>query len=330
MAGMKRQFPEEEEAAAVSQGNQKRRKIVHHTLHYTQPGLPEPLPLEDSAFFGTQLIRSISVALKAVGFDSTTPAALEAFRAEAEEYMLHFCGHIRQSMLSARRTQALPSDFVAALSRENLEPHDLLPQLRHNIPPSITLPQLPPPLPAEESPPDLEAVLGPELSGAAEKAKRIYIPKHFPSFPDTSTWKASELKVLRETDPQKLRDKANEEGIQAERGLRELMAVTKTAKKKRTKSIRVLERERIWEDTLAAVKEEDENRVNERDKAKVQEEEMNFSFEFSFDGASDPKPEPPPPAPPKQKESSDELKLSGPVMVNYESKYWRKSAQRLI
>jgi transcription initiation factor TFIID subunit 8 len=64
----------------------KRRRIVHHGIKYKQPLASEALDVvQDDAFFQSQLLRSISLALTAVGFDSVLPSALEAFRAEVED-----------------------------------------------------------------------------------------------------------------------------------------------------------------------------------------------------------------------------------------------------
>lgn len=68
------------------------------------------------------------------------------------------------------------------------------------------------------------ALLGVELSGAAEKNSRKYIPKNFPPFPPLHTWKNTEYMThQRETDPRKIREKAAAEARQAEEALGRLM-----------------------------------------------------------------------------------------------------------
>jgi len=67
----------------------KRRRVEvlrHHKLEHVQqlPAHTEPAP-QDALFVQGQLLRSITTALAAVGFDSVRPSALEAFRAETEE-----------------------------------------------------------------------------------------------------------------------------------------------------------------------------------------------------------------------------------------------------
>jgi hypothetical protein len=59
--------------------------LVHHATNIRQELGVEALDgVHDDRFFEAQLLRTISLALSAVGFDSVTPTALEAFRAEVE------------------------------------------------------------------------------------------------------------------------------------------------------------------------------------------------------------------------------------------------------
>jgi transcription initiation factor TFIID subunit 8 len=61
-------------------------RIVHHATHVHQERLDEvTFNPQDEAFFEAQLLRSISLALSSVGFDSVKPTALEAFRGEVEQ-----------------------------------------------------------------------------------------------------------------------------------------------------------------------------------------------------------------------------------------------------
>jgi hypothetical protein len=59
--------------------------LVHHATKIRQErGLESLDGIHDVSFFEAQLLRSISLSLSAVGFDSAQPHALEAFRAEVE------------------------------------------------------------------------------------------------------------------------------------------------------------------------------------------------------------------------------------------------------
>ena len=61
-------------------------RIAHHYLHHQQELAAEAASAaQDEAFFEAQLLRTISLVLSAVGFDSVKPTALEAFRAEVEQ-----------------------------------------------------------------------------------------------------------------------------------------------------------------------------------------------------------------------------------------------------
>ncbi len=62
----------------------KRQRPCLHRLRHLQP-LPHALPDQDDSLFQMQLLRSISIALAAAGFDGTEPLALESFRAATEE-----------------------------------------------------------------------------------------------------------------------------------------------------------------------------------------------------------------------------------------------------
>lgn len=57
--------------------------LVHHATKVKQDlGVECLAGVHDESFFEAQLLRSISLALSAVGFDGVKPTALEAFRAE--------------------------------------------------------------------------------------------------------------------------------------------------------------------------------------------------------------------------------------------------------
>lgn len=64
-------------------------RIVHHSTHIQQERVDEAaFKTQDEVFFEAQLLRSISLALSSVGFDSVTPTALEAFRAQVDQCMV--------------------------------------------------------------------------------------------------------------------------------------------------------------------------------------------------------------------------------------------------
>ncbi|KAJ9654811.1 hypothetical protein H2201_008936 [Coniosporium apollinis] len=302
---MKRSAPEVDSLAHA-----KRRRIQHHALRHKQPSDADTsLAPQDPLFVQSQLLRAISISLSAVGFDSVKPSALEAFRAEVEEYMLRFLSHARQSMTASRRTQPTPADFARALTQQGI-PHStsLFRYLDSPIPPSVLLPAIPPPPPAEPPPPDLDPVLGPKLAGTEEKAKRRYIPAHFPNLPSKHTWQAEPVFTARETDPRRIRERATEEGVLAEQALRKLMAASKSGHQVRRRVSSDKRSEEVWKETLKAVMQEDEE-----NRRRTAEDE-----DYGWDGTVDLRPG----------EDSRTLEPgTDGVLVNYESRYWRRGAQ---
>lgn len=69
--------------------------LVHHATNIRQElGLECLSGVHDESFFEAQLLRAISLALSAVGFDGVKPTALEAFRAEVETCMRKSRSHM--------------------------------------------------------------------------------------------------------------------------------------------------------------------------------------------------------------------------------------------
>ncbi len=131
-------------------------------------------------------------------------------------------------MLAARRSVPTPLDFEYALRREGLTARLLKPHLKppipaHKIEPVFSI------VPQEEPVyQPVSGLLGEDLNGEADKRTKSYIPKHFPSFPSKHTYKSTEVKLERETDPRKIREKATEEARHGEEALRRLVKVGKT------------------------------------------------------------------------------------------------------
>jgi hypothetical protein len=216
-------------------------------------------------------------------------------------------------MNSSRRTDALPQDFIHALVKQGLTPVDLLPHLDQPFPASVVLPPIPAPEPQEPAPPDLEGMLGPELSGAADKNSKPWIPKHFPNFPSKHTYKSTPVFIERIQGPRKIRERATEEGVLAEQALRKLMAASKAGiQKKGAKRKRNSQRQRsnqMWEAAMKALQGEEDNTP----KNSLSRDYDDFSGvrETQFES----------------QKSKQEEKLEG-MIVNYDRKNWRKAAQR--
>ena len=182
--------------------------------------------------------------------------------------MSNFTDQIRKSMSSARRTTMLPHDYIYALDSVGLSGSGVLePHLNTgDIPPTLLQPSFAPPEAADPMPPDLEGMLGPELSGRADKEARKYIPEHFPAFPPKHTYKATPVYAQREANPHAIREKAAKEGIEAEKSLRKLMEkkkegerVRRAARAQPKRSRTAVNREVLWKTALKEALEDEDN-----------------------------------------------------------------------
>ena len=228
-------------------------------------------PYQDEEAMQALLIRSITMALAVVGFEAAEPTAIESFRADVEECAIPFCQHmrvayyadfsdmthflaeVRQSMLSSRRTQPIPQDFLQSLHTHQLSLRSLIPHLDPPVLASRSQFGL------DEKEEHLELTFsGPPLIGISDAQSRSYIPQHFPPFPSTHTYKATPEIPERERDPRKIRELAMEEGRVGEEALRRFLcagsdrlygAVSKRAPV--SKSMRS-KRDELWKETMLA------------------------------------------------------------------------------
>ncbi|KAI9758946.1 MAG: cross-pathway control WD-repeat protein cpc2 [Chaenotheca gracillima] len=217
---MKRPSPSDDQEQRPSK-RQKRRLIHHHLRH--EPSAFSGAPLDDgnAQFLFT---RSIEHILGTVGFEGADPTAIESFRANAEEYLIHLTSSVTRSMLSSRRTQPLPQDFNHALKNEALTCSSLLPYLQMKPQPSANSPLLEA-LPFQDAsniPPD--ALPGVNLKITKHEEARSFVPRHLPPFPGEHTYKATPGFTDRERDPRRIRERATEEGRLGEEALRRLVA----------------------------------------------------------------------------------------------------------
>ena len=236
--------------------------------------------------------------------------------------MSHLLAQVRPSMTSSRRTETVAHDWIYALASSGLRGSAPLDQHfdTGEIPPTLLQPYFAPPAPPEAPPPDTESLLGPELSGKADKETRAYIPKHFPAFPSRHTYTATPVFTNREHDPRKIREKATEEGIAAEQSLRKLMAPKTAGFKKqniatRTRSKRMTQSDRLWQAAMTDLLDEENQREKEeaRRQAQMDEYDDDNNWNMSRD------------APIRQPTADRNVNLEEGVHVNYERKYWRKS-----
>lgn len=101
---------------------------------------------------------------------------------------------------ASRRSHPIPTDFDLALRRFNLTPQ----MLKKHVRPPVPSPERAPtwePVQIEQCTDVSLPILGPELSGVAEKDAQHHIPRAFPSFPSIHTYKSTP--VVREYSPPK-------------------------------------------------------------------------------------------------------------------------------
>lgn len=234
--------------------------------------------------------------------------------------MTHFLSQVRKSMTSARRTETVAHDWIYALASSGL--HGSGPLEQHfdtgEAPPSLLQPYFAPPVPPEAPPPNTESLLGPELSGKADKDTRPYIPTHFPAFPSKHTYTATPVFTNREHDPRKIREKATEEGISAEQSLRKLMAAQKAGVQKqnigkRKRSKRMKESDKLWQAAMTDLLDEELQREKDEERRQAQ---MDLDEDDDWTSRD---------APPRQPPAHRNVSLEEGVHVNYDRKYWRKS-----
>ena len=182
--------------------------------------------------------------------------------------MAHFLTSVRQSMLSSRRTQSIPQDYLRALHAHQLTLNSLLPHL--DPPVSSIKSQVP--LIVVSTPGDEQveqlALLGRFLKGADERRSSVYVPQHFPDLPSRHTYKATAEFSTREQNPRKIRERATEESRLGEEALRRLVGA---GSMKRTphdlflrpdrKDIR-RRREELWKETMEALTQDKNESLN--------------------------------------------------------------------
>jgi transcription initiation factor TFIID subunit 8 len=238
--------------------------------------------------------------------------------------MSTFLAQVRKSMSSARRTDTVPHDWVYALSSSGLRGSAPLEQHfdTGDIPPSLLQPHFEPPAPAEAPPPNTESLLGAGLSGKADKETRSYIPSHFPPFPSKHTYKATPVFTSRENDPRKIREKATEEGILAEQSLRKLMAAQKAGIQKqnvgkRKRSKRMKESDKLWQEAMTDLLADEKQSEKEEQQRRAREAEEELDWDAPLDAQIR-----------KTPTTFDRnVNLDEGVHVNYERRFWRKSAR---
>jgi transcription initiation factor TFIID subunit 8 len=158
-------------------------------------------------------------------------------------------------MLLGRRHEPHPGDFEFALSIFSIPTASLEPHRKPPVAPPKEQEEPEPLLTDELNQVALTKLLGGELNGENDKNGRSYIPKRFPSFPSTHTYKWTEKESARETDPRKIREEAAKAARQAEEALRRLVKISKSGREKDVKRMAGKDpksklRHELWEKTM--------------------------------------------------------------------------------
>ncbi|PNS19069.1 Transcription initiation factor TFIID subunit 8 [Sphaceloma murrayae] len=278
---------------------------IRHGLSIKQQ---TPLPVEpasqDVRFIDRQLDKGITAAVAMAGFDGVTASALHSLEALAVEYMTEFLEDTCMSMLAARRNAPIPTDFVYALARGGITPSQLEDHMALPMPKELSCPVIPPPAPEEAPPIDLKPVLGNSLCEPAQVAYP-QIPTHFPPLPSKHAWSHSAYVPPRETDPRKIRERATQEGIVAEKSLRKLAqaASNPRSRTQRTASKAEKEKQGLWQEALACLM---------ADQSQGTQDGMDGDL-VMVDGTNEGK-----------ASKTAEMDDRAAMVVNYDRAYWRK------
>lgn len=211
--------------------------------------------------------------------------------------MQRFLSLVRSSMHSNRRVQPVPQDFITALSKYGLTPSELLPHIQLPLAPNITQPPICPGPPEEPPLPSTNNILGPDLVALATRER--YMPAHLPALPSRHTWKDTEIYTKRETDARKIRELATEEGVLAEKAMRKLMAGAALSKPA-LGGINSRKDQRIWEQTMEAILQMDEDQPPSED-----------GIDWPGDSGK----------------VQTAASLNTAIPVNYDRRFWRQSAR---
>ncbi|KAL9053230.1 MAG: hypothetical protein Q9162_004897 [Coniocarpon cinnabarinum] len=197
-----------------------------------------PANPQDPAVIEALLQRTIAIVLQDAGFDAVNKDAFESLCNMLDEYLTRATRLSHMSMKSGRRNKIDPHDIDFALRHDGIRLDSLAADasLTSEAKPSIVRCVAQPPLfPARATtstahhftfPGSLE--LSKQLGGMADQARRRWIPRHLPAFPPPHTYKSTPIPLsTREVDARKVRERATEEGVLAERALRKLVGARK-------------------------------------------------------------------------------------------------------
>ncbi|OAP65542.1 hypothetical protein AYL99_01514 [Fonsecaea erecta] len=146
-----------------------------------------------------------------------------------DEFVLQFLSKVRRSMLAARRTCPIATDFETAIDVLDIpRPDDQL--APYQTEPPINPPLLPTPPPEDEfhNPLELPAsYLGPGLDSHGELKRFLEATRGLPELPSAHTYRGTPVYPDRPVDIRKMRELATQEGKLGEQALRKLAGAVK-------------------------------------------------------------------------------------------------------
>ena len=225
--------------------------------------------------------------------------------------MAHHLADVRQSMLSCRRTEPIPQDFLQALHTHQLSLRSLIPHLDPPVPPERS--QFPlQSEPVQEDEYQQLRLLGPILNDTPNEQLKSYVPQHFPELPSSHTYKSTTDFPNRDVDPRKVRERATEEGRLGEEALRRLVGASSRTPATDSQQCQSLQnsrkrREQMFTETMAALTE-----------GSTEAMEIDGGVEDGGKGKQ------------KERDAVDQDFRSGRLhsAVNAEKRYWRTPAHR--
>ena len=166
--------------------------------------------------------------------------------------MTRFIGEIKRLSLNARREHPTAADYEQTLRRFNVPISSLKPHLRHPIPKNDLLVEYFDPVASQDAPLVPLPTLSEELSSRPEKEAKPYIPKAFPEFPSTHTYKYTPKADRESRDPTKVREEAAKSAKQGEDALRGFLVAAKSQQQKKVRSSAERDKKRkerhgLWE-----------------------------------------------------------------------------------
>ena len=318
--------------------------------HYRQPGdLLLPANPQDPAVLDSLVDRSLAITLHAAGFDAVKRDAFESLRDAVDSYLTRLAHLTQLAMTASRRTKVQPQDIQYALRYSNIPLNTLLPELLEPAaqkgPPKpstiyrTTQPPLFPRAPTSSTTTHFafpgSSELSRELGGVSDKESRKWIPRHFPAFPPPHTYKSTAAPLSeREMDARKVRERATEEGVLAERALRKLVGARKKMESRASgqpgtsasgitgalkdgggtgAGRKRLGDEDVFKEAMDAVLVEDK----ETGRESLQHEDEVLFFDAS-------KEDPPPP------EDADGEDMAFGAVVNWDRAHWRSGARDVL